>query len=66
MSDPDLEPGNIVIATAVLVVVIVVMVAIAVCLLATSRKEEDIELQPFTHKESDSDCVNNGKGHRDN
>ena len=66
MSDPDLEPGNIVIATAVLVVVIVVMVAIAVCLLATSKKDEDIELQPFACKESCSDGVNNGKGHGDN
>ena len=45
MPEPDLEPGNIIMAIVALASVIVVMVAIAVCLLATSHQDEEIELQ---------------------
>ena len=46
ISEPDLEPWNIAIATIALLGIIAVMVAIAVCLLATKQEDdEDIELQ---------------------
>ena len=46
LSDPDLEPWNIVIAVLALVGVIVVMVWIAVCFLSANKgDEEDIESQ---------------------
>ena len=52
LSDPDLEPWNIVIAVLALVGVIVVMVWIAVCFLSTKQgDEEDIESQQPINEE---------------
>ena len=45
MPEPDLEPGNIIIAVVALASVIVIMIGIAVCFLATGRQDEEIELE---------------------
>ena len=45
MPEPDLEPGNIIIAIVALASVIVIMIAIAVCFLATGHQDEEIELE---------------------
>ena len=61
MPEPDLEPGNIIIAIVALASVIVIMIAIAVCFLATGRQDEEIELELIIEEKLPDMPERNGK-----